>query len=288
MPDRDQTEQRPIEREEFRRRAASLLARFRSHTDADPEWTYLSPSYALVGLDEWSIGDGAAADVDACIRDLHRSAARRGIQRIVVEVVASDAPALAAFRAAGLRDSSVFAVASSAGTSSVRVQVDTVRTAGTEDRATIVALAREEALFQAVSTSAGTSVHQPVALFEALADDWLGDLGSTTVLVAETGLPTGRPEILGLMVVQDTESAASERGLGLPERHGYIAVASVTATARGRGTGSALFAAAEAWCVGRGLDAIALDYIVDNAAARPFWSARGFRPVVIRLAMRVG
>lgn len=56
---------------------------------------------------------------------------------------------------------------------------------------------------------------------------------------------------------------------------------------RGRGVGSALFDAAESAMIDAGADAIALEVMADNGAARRFYRRRGYRPHRVEYERRV-
>ncbi|AMB59360.1 GNAT family N-acetyltransferase [Microterricola viridarii] len=213
------------------------------------------------------------------------AARAEGIGRLNVEAAASDDLAAAELMANGLRPGAIFAARDVAVPDAAARRVDArrrdaagIRPATAGDRAALSALAREEALFQAANTTAGTSLHQPPALFDGIVDGWLLDPG-TAVFMAEAADGRGGPA--GMVVVQDVAASAAERALGLPERHGYLSVLSVTASARGRGIGGALADRAMEWLSAAGLSRVALHYIADNPASAPFWAGRGFAPLVV-------
>ena len=69
-----------------------------------------------------------------------------------------------------------------------------------------------------------------------------------------------------------------------PDRYGYIASVYVRPEARRRGVLRALLAAAEGWCVERGLTELRLHNAADNPVANAVWAAFGFQAVeVLRL-----
>ncbi|RZU66255.1 ribosomal protein S18 acetylase RimI-like enzyme [Microterricola gilva] len=250
--------------------AARITASFTVHTPEEPEWSYRSPNYAQVELGDWPHGSGGRAFATLC--DAARAA---GIARVNVEVAASDRRAADELSESGLLPGIVFAARDLAAPGAVEPRGLGIRLAGVGDRAALSALAREEAVFQAANTAAGTALDQPPALFDGIADGWLA-AEDTVVLIAETA---ERAE--GIVVVQLSVASDAELGLGLPRRFGYIAVLSVTESARGRGVGGALTAHALAWLAAAGTQTVALHYVVDNPTSVPFWTRRGFEPLTI-------
>ena len=73
--------------------------------------------------------------------------------------------------------------------------------------------------------------------------------------------------------------AAQGAPLLLPERYGYISSVYVRPSARRRGVLRVLLAAAERWCLDRGLDELRLHNAAENAVANATWAAFGFEPV---------
>lgn len=69
------------------------------------------------------------------------------------------------------------------------------------------------------------------------------------------------------------------RSVYLPDPHGYISLNSVDESARGRGVGRSLTAAALRLFADRGIEAVLLHYIDDNPLSRLFWNLMGFAPV---------
>ena len=79
------------------------------------------------------------------------------------------------------------------------------------------------------------------------------------------------------------EESTHHRGLGLPERAGYLAYAVTLPQSRGTGIGVALTDASFAWAGERGYGAMVTDWRVTNLLASRFWPNRGFRASVLRL-----
>jgi len=93
--------------------------------------------------------------------------------------------------------------------------------------------------------------------------------GERTSLVAELD---GR--VVGVVDVRIAHPGGAHR----PLRYGYIAEVAVVETARGRGVGSALVTAAEAWARDAGCAWAVLDYNARNADAGRFYRDRlGYR-----------
>jgi GNAT superfamily N-acetyltransferase len=67
----------------------------------------------------------------------------------------------------------------------------------------------------------------------------------------------------------------------LPERYGYVSSAYVRPAARRRGVLRALLAAAERWCLERGVDELRLHNAAENAVANATWEAFGFQAVEV-------
>ncbi|MBY0687604.1 GNAT family N-acetyltransferase [Microbacterium marinilacus] len=63
-----------------------------------------------------------------------------------------------------------------------------------------------------------------------------------------------------------------------------MGLTSVAPQARGTGVGTSLVDAALAWFADRGLDDVLLHFVDDNVLSCPFWSRRGFTPLVVTLA----
>lgn len=76
-----------------------------------------------------------------------------------------------------------------------------------------------------------------------------------------------------------TAPPGTARASYLPGTHGYLALVNVDESARGRGVGRALTAAALRWFAEHDIEAVMLHYIDDNPLSRPFWSRMGFAPV---------
>ena len=68
----------------------------------------------------------------------------------------------------------------------------------------------------------------------------------------------------------------------------YVGELAVSQGWQGRGIGSQLMRAAEAWAAGRALPFITLDTGADNAPARGLYTSLGFREESVRLAKPVG
>jgi GNAT superfamily N-acetyltransferase len=66
------------------------------------------------------------------------------------------------------------------------------------------------------------------------------------------------------------------------EDHGHIGILAVAEEAEGRGAGTALLAAAEAWARGRGYRRLTLTVFERNARARAIYAHRGFRPETLK------
>lgn len=68
----------------------------------------------------------------------------------------------------------------------------------------------------------------------------------------------------------------------------YLALASTTAHARGRGVAGAIVAAVHRWQRAQGVAVSALHYAVDNPLSVPFWSQQAYRPLLTAFIRPVG
>ena len=153
-----------------------------------------------------------------------------------------------------------------------------VRIADGQDVDALIELSRQEQDFHARHTRTGTVLDQSPAATRRTVLSWLAADASAPTLVAQepaSGAVLGCSALMVLAAPPDTA-----RALYLPDPHGYIGLTCVDQSARGRGVGRALTAAALRLFADRGIEAVLLHYIDDNPLSRPFWNRMGFAPVV--------
>lgn len=183
-------------------------------------------------------------------------------------------------RGAGFLPASVLAVAdlhrtSAAGSLAPVPSAHRVRDAGPADAAAVSALWSEQADFEA---AVGTLRTSP-AIRAAIRDKAAACIdGPSTVLVAED--PAGSGELLGALVadsVADSTWAAAQLTLAPSS---YVTMASTTTATRSRGIGAALVDELHRRQLATALAASTLHYSAFNPLSVPFWSQRGYRPLV--------
>jgi ribosomal protein S18 acetylase RimI-like enzyme len=72
------------------------------------------------------------------------------------------------------------------------------------------------------------------------------------------------------------------------EEHGHVSVVAVESTAEGRGVGTALLEAADAWACGRGYRTMTLNVFATNDRARRLYERLGYVPETVRYRKDVG
>ena len=162
-----------------------------------------------------------------------------------------------------------------------------VRDARVDDAAAVAELWCEQADYEAGVGTLRTS--EPIrAAIGAKAAACIA--GRSTVLVAERDdPPPGQlPGLLAGAIVADVP-ADSEWVAGrlAVAPTSYLAMASTSAAVRSRGVGAALVAELHRRHRADGIAASALHYSAFNPLSVPFWSQRGYRPVVTIYARRV-
>ena len=86
-----------------------------------------------------------------------------------------------------------------------------------------------------------------------------------------------------LVVERDAEIVAYGGAHQLPgDDVADIQTIAVTASARGKGVGAALFDELMTWCSGRGAKRVLLDVRADNLVAQKLYQSRGFDTIAVR------
>lgn len=255
-------------------------------TPEDAGYTYLPPRHALAPLSGWAVRDGSDPAVLATLWEVARSrSAALGLDRLTVQVLDADWPAVGHWRALGLRPDTAFACRPTAAPGPVGPSSPTIRPAGSADLESVVDLALEEQIYHARHTGSGMAADQSRDTVTAVCEAWLDpkapeEAERAFVAEAPDGALIGVTTVHTLRVPDTVLSARV-----LPRRHGYIGLTCVSAPWRGRGVGRAL--------TGRALDWLralpdppaftGLHYVIDNVTSAPFWSGLGFASVLSQL-----
>jgi predicted N-acetyltransferase YhbS len=154
-----------------------------------------------------------------------------------------------------------------------------VRAAEPGDAGAIGELWGEQADFEA---QLGTMRSSPAIRASIAASVPTAIAGAGVTLVAEH-----QGSVVGAVVCESVvESAWAGRRLML-EPVAYLAMASITATARGSGIGSALVRETHARLAASGVAASVLHYSAYNPLSVPFWSRHGYRPLLTHYVHRL-
>jgi GNAT superfamily N-acetyltransferase len=94
--------------------------------------------------------------------------------------------------------------------------------------------------------------------------------------------------VIGLAIGCALEKSSSNAGLIRPDHAGFLDIASVLPTARGRGVGRALGLAVLDWCAEAGFECVATDWRTTNLLSSRAWPALGFVPTFFRLHRTIG
>lgn len=266
-------------------RAVAVLGATLEVVDEDHVgYTYMHPRHASTPLSAWTATtwQHAAAHLPALVRAVAADARPHGITRLLVQTRPHDWVAGAFWRELGMWPDVVLAGLTLPAPGR-RPPRHRVRSATEADEGALLRLAFDEYEYHARHTRTGTIADQAEAptrreLAQARAEQAEGR-GETLVVDGPDGRPIGS---LRTMVL-DLPDASPGRAY-LPARYGYVALTSVVPDARGAGVGTSLVDAALAWFADRGLDSVLLHYVDDNVLSRPFWSRRGFAPLVVTLA----
>ena len=97
-------------------------------------------------------------------------------------------------------------------------------------------------------------------------------LGGTSLLVAESAEGEG----LGFVYLEPLHDYYTL------EAHGHVGILAVTEAAAGKGVGSALMRAAEAWAREQGYRKLTLNVFKENRTARAVYDHLGYRPETLR------
>lgn len=260
---------------------AVVAAHLRHVASGDPEYTYMPPAYALTRMSMWHV----AADEDwAYVPDLldhiARDAAFAGIQRLSVDVPAADATALRTLLGAGYEPDVILAARATRPASGADPPGVHIRRARDDDAEALLALTLEEANYHAHHTASGIVADQDPEPSREHVRQWLAnerDRNLPTFVAEAGGAVVG---MLPLMIMDDAPGLVAGA-------YGYLASTCVTATARGKGTGTALVERALGAAHERGMAVVLLHYVADNLAAARLWEGFGFEPITVTLT-RVG
>lgn len=255
-------------------------------TPEDAGYTYLPPRHTLVPLSGWATREGYDPGVLRALWEQARShSTGLGLDRLTVQVLDADRPAVGHWRTLGLRPDTAFACRPTTAPGPITSTPLTIRPARTADLEAVVDLALEEQVYHALHTGSGMAADQRRDTVTAVCTDWLDpDAPEETerafVAEAPDGTVVGVTTVHTLSVPDTVLSAHL-----LPRRHGYIGLTSVTASWRGHGVGTALAGRALDWV--RALpdppDFTGLHYVTDNVTSAPFWRGLGFASIITHL-----
>ena len=152
-------------------------------------------------------------------------------------------------------------------------------------RADIPALARVDVSFHEHLVSSPVFSGLTVTTYAAAVQEWEEDFDDPAfaVLVAEVDAA-----VVGTAIGCDISKSPANAGLLAPTPAAHLAFAAVLPDARGRGLGTALAAAVEAWAHAEGYPVICTDWRAANLEADRTWSGRGYAHTFLRLHRLVG